>query len=321
MKRVAGGTLRGSLELLAALSLPLAALGCVPRVALYVAPTGQRSACSAERPCDLARAQARVRELRADMREDLVVHVADGTYRLTRALRFGPDDGGTGGHRVIWRAAPGARPMLSGGARVTGFVQVDPTHNVWRARVPAGANGRQLWIDGVRAERAHTQHGAIAFTPTARGLATVRADTMFRTWIFRPGIEVMDDHQWKHLRCPVVGIERTADTAPVPHDPENEDAPFPTPSRDGATLIMEPTCWRINMLAPLRPGFPFHGSGMPRMDNATWLEGAKELLGAPGQFWLDAAAGDLYYVPRAGEDLSQADVEVPVADGLLLASG
>ncbi|WP_394833983.1 hypothetical protein LVJ94_46505 [Pendulispora rubella] len=295
--------------------------GCASRAILYASPDGRGTDCTESRPCDLAGAQARARDLATDTSDDITVQLLEGTYRLARAWTFGPEDSGAAGRRIVWQAAPGAHPTIHGGVRATGFVRIDEARNVWRAKAPAGASGRQMWVDGVRADRARTAHGAIAFTPTARGLSTVNGDTTFRAWTFRPGIEVMNDHQWKHLRCPVVGIEPTTDTVPVPHDPENEGGPFPTPSREGTTLVMEPTCWRINMLSPLRPGFPFHGSGMPRMDNATWVEGAKELLGTPGQFWFDSSAGDLYYVPRPGEDLTKADVELPLADGLLHVKG
>ena len=40
------------------------------------------------------------------------VQLADGTYRLSEPLRFGPGDGG-GDHAGQWTAAPGAHPVIT----------------------------------------------------------------------------------------------------------------------------------------------------------------------------------------------------------------
>ena len=46
-----------------------------------------------------------------------------------------------------------------------------------------------------------------------------------------------------------------------------------------------------------------------------------ELLGTPGQFYLDHASSRIYYVPRPGEDLTKADIELPVLESLVNISG
>jgi hypothetical protein len=44
-------------------------------------------------------------------------------------------------------------------------------------------------------------------------------------------------------------------------------------------------------------------------------------LTSPGQFYFDKTTGTLYYYPRAGEDMSTADVEAPVAETLIDIAG
>src|SRR5262249_51788398 len=80
------------------------------KVLLYAAPGGTGAACTQVRPCSVLGAQQRERQVSAAADRDVVVLLADGTYRLTAPLRFGPADSGRGGHRVIWTAAPGAHP-------------------------------------------------------------------------------------------------------------------------------------------------------------------------------------------------------------------
>src|SRR5581483_10731477 len=52
-----------------------------------------------------------------------------------------------------------------------------------------------------------------------------------------------------------------------------------------------------------------------------YIENAYELLGTPGQWYLDRSERTIYYVPRPGEDLSKADVEVPVLEALVVGRG
>ncbi len=72
------------------------------------------------------------------------------------------------------------------------------------------------------------------------------------------------------------------------------------------------------MTAVIHPGYPFNGSGLPRLDGVSWVENVFELLGAPGssgQFYVDSSY--VYYVPRAGEDMSTATAELALAESLV----
>src|SRR6266540_80129 len=103
----------------------------------------------------LARARDLVRTMNANLTADLTVQLADGTYRLAAPLVLNALDSGSGGHRVIWTAAPGAHPVVSGGVRVTGWSVADAGRNLWSAPAPASlTNTRQLYIDQHRAARA-----------------------------------------------------------------------------------------------------------------------------------------------------------------------
>ena len=105
---------------------------------LHVSSSGQGRSCSSHAPCDLATARDRVRALVPRATGDVVVELNGGTYRLTSPFTLGVQDSGRPGHRVVYRAAPGQTPVLSGAVRVTGFTQVDAAKNIYRARVPAG---------------------------------------------------------------------------------------------------------------------------------------------------------------------------------------
>jgi len=69
-----------------------------------------------------------------------------GTYRLDETLKLGPQHSG-----ATFMAAPGEKPVLSGGIVVTGWI--GGTNGLWKATVNLD-NFRQLWVNRTRAQRA-----------------------------------------------------------------------------------------------------------------------------------------------------------------------
>lgn len=290
--------------LVAAAAASFGFTGGPPRAApgpdiLHVAPDGRGSSCSTAQPCSLETARQRTRALVPDATGDVVVELRGGTYRLTSPFRLGVEDSGRPGHPVVYRAGAGQAPVLSGATRITGFSRVDAARNIYRAKVPAGTESRELFVDGVRASRARGPLNPSGFSVSPTGFTT--SDPSYTSWKNPAEVEVVETSASKQMRCPLASITRAAS--------------------GGSDLTVDPACWNNNHHWVPNPGFPFNPAGQPGMNGITWLENAYQLLGAPGQFYLDKSAGQLYYVPRAGEDLTTADVELPVATALLDASG
>lgn len=284
-----------------------------PSAQIFAAPDGSGSACTLAAPCSLAGAQTLARSMTATLTTDLTVNLRGGTYRLTQPFALGVSDSGLNGHRVIYAAYGSEQPILNGALQVTGFTLFDSTKKIWRAAVPAGTQSRQLYVNGVRAERPHTQRGSLSFTPTAHGLASTSATTTPLAWV-HPGMEVAQDNAWKHMRCAISSITATTDTTPISSN-------YPTAATGGVTLVIDPACWTNNELVVPHPGYPFNGGGVPpSLDNVSTIENVYELLGQnglTGQFYLDGSAGFVYYVPRTGEDMTKADVELPILEALI----
>ncbi len=203
-----------------------------------------------------------------------------GIYHLTRPLVLDWRDSGRVGRTVLWSAAPGARPVLSGALRVVGWRVHDAARHIYEARVPAGLATRQLYVNGVRAERARSASYPAGFTRTPSGFQAPN-DAM-ASWGDPRAIEAVTVDQWKEMRCPVAAIH-------------------------GRQIVMAQPCWTNANVFPYLWSFR----------TIAWLENAYELLRTPGQWYLDAPAGRLYYIPRPGERLSSADVELPVAQALV----
>jgi NPCBM-associated, NEW3 domain of alpha-galactosidase/Carbohydrate esterase 2 N-terminal len=263
---------------------------------IYAAPTGAGSSCTAAAPCSLSGAKARVERLNAHMTSDIDVDLYGGTYR--GGLTLGPADSGSDGYTVTWRAAPGQTPVISGADRITGFARY--TGDIWRAPVPAAAasdGGQQLFVDGQRAELAQSAGAPAGLQVTSTGFYTT--DSSYASFTNQSQLQVVDNSDWKHESCPVQSITAA--------------------SGGGSDINVLPSCWDANSLNVPNLGFPYNGSGLPAMDGISYVEDAYQLLTQPGQFYL----GDhyLYYIPRPGQDMATADVELPVEQSLLTVAG
>ena len=268
--------------------------------AIFAAPDGGGTACTFAAPCTLDGAAAKARTLNSALTADLVVTLRGGTYRLSSPFALGLPDSGNSGHQVVYRTYPGEAPILSGATQVTGFAQVDSSRNVWRAAVPAGTTGgRQLFVDGVRAQRARSLAAPPAVAATSTGFTT--SDRTYASFQNATAIEIVQDNDWKHMRCPLQGVASAAG--------------------GGSSFAVLASCWAANHSNVPNVGFPFNGSGLPGLSGISWVENAYELLTQPGQFYLDAVAGYLYVIPLPGVDLTTADVELPTLEELVDVSG
>jgi Right handed beta helix region len=122
---------------------------------LYVAPTGKDSnlGTQAQPLATLLGARDAVRKLNKSAKGDIVVEFADGLYRVEKTIFFGPQDSGAGGRKVIYTAASGAKPILSGGISVTGWEVHDPAKNIYCAKTTT-TPFRQLYVNDALAIRA-----------------------------------------------------------------------------------------------------------------------------------------------------------------------
>ncbi|MGW6746485.1 hypothetical protein ACWGDX_38105 [Streptomyces sp. NPDC055025] len=280
-----------------------------PSVTLYASPSGTGSTCSSSAPCSLSGAQEAVRtHLSADRSADVGVLLTDGVYRLSRTWSLGPADSGTPGHPVVWRSAPGARPVISGASQVTGWTQRGSS-GVWSAPVPSSSNSRQLYIDGHKVPIAQATPASLGFRGSWTGTSTgytISGDPAAMAWFGSltasqvAGVEFDypgGNGPWTESRCRVASF--TAATG---------------------TLRMSQPCW-TNVTA--RASYAQASGGLPSMSPHTMparIENAQALLGS-GQWFLDGAGGTLYYKPSAGQQMSALDVELPRLETLVQGAG
>ncbi|MFI9584254.1 ricin-type beta-trefoil lectin domain protein [Streptomyces sp. NPDC052236] len=257
---------------------------------LYVSPSGTGTGCSATEPCSLPAAQAAVRSLNGTMSDDIVVEVAGGVYRLSAPLRMTAADSGNNGHRVVWRAAPSARPVISGARAVTGWSVADAGKNIWRADVGTGTDTRQLYVDGAIATRARTQVNRSSFTFTSAGMTFSNSALGYLNNLAGQNrVEVESVNSFTDRYSPVQSI-------------------------NGNVITMQQPAWNNNT-------FGYDTLAAPHRAGPFYLANAYEFLDSPGEWYVNPGTGTLYYIPSAGQNMSNARVELPVLQSLVNVGG
>jgi hypothetical protein len=279
---------------------------------LHVSPDG-RDAWSGRAPkpnrehtdgplASVAGARDAIRKVTAGggLRQPVRVLIQPGEYTIVEPVVFEPQDSGTAECPITYAGDPSARPVVSGGRRITGWLERDGR---WVAHIPDVQAGRwtfaALWVNGERRTRARTPNSDYLYTagqappivdPTT-GKPASSARVAFR---FRQG----DIRTWAHLEDAVVVVYQSWE---VGHQR--------IASVDEEKRV-------VTFRSPLPWAFDYWGGNV-----RYFVENVPEALDAPGEWYLDRATGILSYIPLPGEDLRRATVVAPVAKQLLVIRG
>lgn len=280
----------------------MAGVATLPAADLYVAPSGRdTNPGTRERPlASLAGARDVLRTLRTQgaLTAPVRVLVQDGHYALSSPLDFTSADSGSAPAPITYEALPGARPVFSGGRRITGW-QRGPD-GLWTARVPEVRAGQwyfeQLWVNGQRATRARSPNKFYFYMPR----------------YLEQGLDPLTGKPTSLANRAIVG--RAADLAPVLALPTNQ-------LKDVTAVVYH--SWEVSRHR-LAGADPAH-SALISAGAAPWafgywgagcryqLENFRAALDEPGEWFLDRD-GNLFYLPRPGEDLATAEVVAPVTE-------
>lgn len=259
----------------------------------WVATSGSDSAVGTESDPFLTIAHARD-VIRASSERGVCginVTIKGGTYRLSQPLTFGPEDSGAKGAEITYQSASGETPVISGAEEVSGWVLHDAVLNIWQAQASVDTMPRQLYVNGVRATRARTPDYPNYYIPTATGYTyfyLLGTDPQIPpVWNNPTSVEAVTATQWKMMRCPIAQINNASE------------------------VVMKDPCWTNANVFPEPWNFQL----------LSWWENAYEFLDEAGEWYLNPTTKVLYYIPRAGEDMSTADVELPVLETLVDVSG
>ena len=274
----------------------------IPAAATFtVAPDGSGFACTPEHPCSLTTAQYEARKIEPKAQTGVAIELQDGTYHLSKTFRLTQRDSGRHGAPVIYRAADGAHPVLSGAEPVTGWRKVAGTPN-WSVEIAKDFDTRQLYVNGKRVSVARgLPSGRMVQTPT--GL--IATDPSVASWVNPSNVHVLfrgGNGPWTETQCPIASIS-------------------------GVAITMAQPCWDNLHLKAMGvqelawfddPMGGFGGLGAWKTPSA--FDNLYSAL-SPGHWTIDRVAHRLYYQPRKGESVPDLDVEVPALQTLFAIDG
>ena len=251
------------------------------------------------------------------MQGGITVYMEGGTYALYEPVFIRPEDSGTKesptvirsaiNEKTVIRSAADEKVVLSGGVRIKNWKKQG---KLWVADVPT-YNGRpldfrQLWVNGEKAVRARDvedfeKMNRICSVDEKNEVLYVPAVAV-RRLIDNKGklkaeyAEMVIHQMWCVANLRIRSIEVQGDSAAVRfHQPESRiqfEHPWPRPmvTTDG------------------------HNS-------AFYLTNVRELLDVPGEWYHDMDARRVYYYPREGEKMQEAEVMVPAIETLVQVEG
>ena len=161
--------------------------------------------------------------------------------------------------------------------------------------MPMNADGLQLFIDGKRAVRARIE-GCIkpACTYSDAGLQGGAAN--LPPLSHPEEVVAVFSVRWRDFHCPLKAIK-------------------------GKDMSMSQPCWHNTVIDSKKNGWSNASPIGKPFKGVEWFENAFEFLGTPGQFYIDHRKGLVYYTPSAHQDMRTADVELPIAERLLMIRG
>jgi len=239
----------------------------------------------------LGGARDRIRRQRAEIgNQPVQVWVRDGTYFLAAPFVLEPQDSGTAEAPIVYGAYEEEQPVFSGGRAIRGFHQAGSLWETTLPEVKAGAwYFRQLFAGGQRRTRARSPNsGYFRVARLLPGPPVPNAKPVLRDrFVFAPG----DIQPWPRLEDVDLVLMHSWETSI-----------HPLKLVDTVSNIVEFT-------APLKEWW---GLGYWEEHQRHFVENARELLDAPGEWYLDRQTGVLSYWPMPGERLDATEIVAPV---------
>ena len=237
----------------------------------------------------------------------ITIYMEGGTYAFHEPVFIRPEDSGTKESPTVIRSVGDEKVILSGGISINGWKKQG---KVWVADVPA-FNGRpldfrQLWVNGKKAVRARDvedfeKMNRICSVDEKNEILYVPAVSIHRLIDNKGNLkakyaEMVLHQMWCVANLRIRSVEVQGDSAAIRfHQPESRiqfEHPWPRPmvTTDG------------------------HNS-------AFYLTNARELQDVPGEWYHDIDARKVYYYPREGEKMQEAEVIVPAVETLVRVEG
>lgn len=244
----------------------------------------------------LNRAKQAAAEISDNMTGDIVINIAGGEYFISETETFTPENGGKNGYNIVYRGTGTENnpTVISGGKQVTGWTE--GSNGVWEAPISDVSEVRNLYIDGIAAERARTAYAYIYLEDYDDETTETTLDGFVTSTEKLPDFEHPEDLEtvweigWECQRAPVATIK--------------------TVDGKKAVILENGDYWKVG-----RGGGASSKSLV--VGRRFYFENAKELVDTEGEFFYDKREGKIYYYPYEEENLKTAKTYVAVTEKLV----
>jgi hypothetical protein len=227
--------------------------------------------------------------------EAIRVKIGTGTYVLSDTLTFDQRDSGTDTHAVIYEAAdPDTPPSITGGQSIGGS-WVNEGGDLWSIVIPEVASGDWWFRDLYRGEQRQTRSREPDFDMDAGftiGDPEPAGDPDYPQYI-RPVTDVNLLVVAELLAADRTSVRVTGPAFPEVFSSDNAELVTLGPWSTTRSLVSDAKDFQIQTY--IRPGVEGLYWTELRIKRTLFLEHAKAFVDEPGEWFLEAATGKLYY--------------------------
>lgn len=285
---------------------------------IYVSPQGgDGNEGTKDSPlATLNHALRKARELRRlndpSVRNGIRIIMENGIYRLEEPVVIRPEDSGTADSPTRIIKPAGAVVVLSGGIPLNGWKKIQNELpgvknrvkvKLWMIDIPKLVNNnlefRQLWIDGKKAIKARVRNQGemdriLSWNFPAKTCRIPLPEGYDIASI--SGMEMVIQQWWAIANLRIKSVT--------------------TQGREAELSFMEPES-RVQSEHP----WPAPWISAKTGNSPFYLSNAIQFLDEPGEWYADQQEGKLYYWPRQGENMQQAEAIVPYLETLVKMEG
>ncbi|MDJ0636516.1 MAG: right-handed parallel beta-helix repeat-containing protein [Xenococcaceae cyanobacterium MO_188.B29] len=286
-------------------------------ILFYVAPNGNDDWSGKQKKANwtktdgpfptLHRARDAIRQLKnqqgGNLKQPVTVLVRGGTYFLPEPLVLTPEDSGTADFPVAYKAYPNEKPIISGGRPINSWRRQG---NLWVANLPEVKAGKWYF----RLLRVRNDWAIRARYPNFDPKNPLRGGWLFarKDKSTRPGLQfgkdyvVVDPEQFPNWQ----NWEGAELQAFMGKNWSNSILPVTRVNKENYTLL---------------GNFQNASGYRVALGNRFFIENVREALDSPGEWYLDAKTGELFYWPTTPDFPNSVEVVAPAMNSLIVLQG
>ncbi|OUM65302.1 hypothetical protein PIROE2DRAFT_60100 [Piromyces sp. E2] len=245
--------------------------------------------------------------------KNIVIEIADGFYPVDKTIKFTSEDSGNSKCTIYYKAAKGARPIISGGEKITGkWTKADEVNwlrnglTAYKTPLKRNKKLRAIYVNGDRADMTSRKVRPVGKS----GNYSVRKGQADWAWNSRTGM------------ADAVIFPSNSGLSTRTRNAQNIELDSSSTWARQIVCVNNLTNGSNGIVANLQMPYGAFAQNLgwgtaysPTSENT--VTNVFEWLSNPGEFYFDQEGSMLYYIPRNGENINNIEVVVPKLDTIV----